>query len=220
MRGWRGGFFFKLNLVWRVDCPVSIWTVDFPCKFYGGICFPFSQWEGPRCLASILLSLRGRKGHFFHFSLFPNVFPRCFLEVPMGSQYVLHLSTSLLFHTLWQILFSFHLYGGLKRGTIYIKTEPSILSSLHTFIFWGAMGQSNWLVAPPPPKRKKELGRYFVSLLTLLLITWPQWTSTHHRTIHWMPIITQCGWTSTGLIFGFTLVTSSVLSWSHIEVDR
>jgi hypothetical protein len=122
----------------------------------GGICFPFSQWEGPRCLASILLSLRGGKGHFFHFSLFPNVFPRCFREVPMGSQYVVHLSTSLLFHTLWQILFSFHLYGGPKRRTIYIKTEPSILSSLHTFIYWGAMGQSNWLVAPPraPPKGK------------------------------------------------------------------
>jgi len=30
-----------------------------------------------------------------------------------------------------------------------------------------------------------------VSISTLLLITWPQWTSTHHRTIHCMPIITQ-----------------------------
>ncbi len=118
----------------------------------------------------------------------------------MGSQYVpqyvLHLSTSLLFHMLWQI-FSFHLYVGLKGGTIYIKTEPSILTSLHSFLFWGAMGQSNWLV--DPPKRKKEVGRHFLSLLTLLLITWLQWTSTHHRTIHSLSL--SCGWTSTGLIF-------------------
>jgi hypothetical protein len=52
-------FSFKLYLVWRVDspCPLGQWTVDFPCKFYlgakGRIYFPFSQWEGPRCLAFI-----------------------------------------------------------------------------------------------------------------------------------------------------------------------
>jgi hypothetical protein len=61
---------------------------------------------------------------------------------------------------LCQMLFSFHLYAGLKGGTIYIKTDPSILKSLHSFIFWGAMGQSNWLVTlPPSPKRTlKVLG--------------------------------------------------------------
>jgi len=48
------------------------------------------------------------------------------------------------------------------------------MRSLHYFIFWGVMGQPNSLVAPRQ-KEKKELGRYFVSLLTLLLlITWPQ----------------------------------------------
>jgi hypothetical protein len=26
-------FFFKLYLVWKVDCPVSEWTLDFRCKF-------------------------------------------------------------------------------------------------------------------------------------------------------------------------------------------
>jgi hypothetical protein len=95
----------------------------------------------------------------------------------MGSQYVpqhvLHLSTTLLFHMLWQMLFSFHLYAGVKGGTIYIKTEPPILRSLHSFNFWGTMGQSK-LACRHPQKRKEELGRYFVSLLTLLLITWPQ----------------------------------------------
>ncbi len=36
--GWRGDFFFKLYLVWRVDspCPLGQCTVDFPCKFYLG----------------------------------------------------------------------------------------------------------------------------------------------------------------------------------------
>jgi len=27
-----GGFVFKLCLVWRVDCSLSTWTEDFPCK--------------------------------------------------------------------------------------------------------------------------------------------------------------------------------------------
>jgi hypothetical protein len=109
-----------------------------------------------RAVPLCLFSWGGGKGFFF---IFP-CFPMCFHDVPskflMSSQYVpqhvLHLSTSLLFHMLWQMLFSFHLYAGLKGGTIYVKTEPSILRSLHSF-FWGAMGQSNWLVAPPPPQR-------------------------------------------------------------------
>jgi hypothetical protein len=63
------------------------------------------------------------------------------------------------------------------------------LRSLHSFIFRGAMGQENWLVAPP--KKKKRTWTVLCVFLTLLLITWPQWTSTHQRTIHWMPIITQ-----------------------------
>jgi len=33
---------------------------------------------------------------------------------------------------------------GPRGGTIYIKTKPSTLSSLHSFIFLGAMDQSNW----------------------------------------------------------------------------
>ncbi len=51
----------------------STWTVDFPCKFYSGargrIYFPFSQWEGPRCLAFIPFKFGGREGFFFPFFL-------------------------------------------------------------------------------------------------------------------------------------------------------
>jgi len=47
-------FSFKLYLVW---------IVDFLCKFYlgarGRIYFPFSQWEGPRCLAFIPFKFGG-----------------------------------------------------------------------------------------------------------------------------------------------------------------
>jgi len=72
-----GRFFFS-SCIW-----CGQWTVDFPCKFYlgtgGRIYFPFSQWEGPMCLAFIPFKLGGRKGFFFHFSLFPNVFSRCSL---------------------------------------------------------------------------------------------------------------------------------------------
>jgi hypothetical protein len=166
--GWRGGFFSKLYLVWKVDCPVFTWTLDFPCKFYwgeGGEGFVFLSANGKAQGALLLFLLNlGAKSVFFSFSPVSQcvltVFPPKFL---MGSQYVpqhvLHLSTALLFHMLWQMLFFFHLIAGLKGGTIYIKTEPSILRSLHSFIFWGAIGQSNWLVAPPtqpPPQKNLE----------------------------------------------------------------
>jgi len=36
------------------------------------------------------------------------------------------------------------IWVGPRGGTIYIKTKPSILSSLHSFIFLEVMGQSNW----------------------------------------------------------------------------
>ncbi len=41
-------------------------------------------------------------------------------------------------------------------------------------------------------------------------------TNTHQCTIHWMPVILlTCGWTSTELVYGFTLVTNSVRNRSH-----
>jgi hypothetical protein len=45
----------------------------------GKIYFPFSQWEGPRCLAFIPFKFGGWEEFFFHFSLFPNVFSWCSL---------------------------------------------------------------------------------------------------------------------------------------------
>jgi len=88
-----GRFFFKLCLVWRVDCPVFTWTVDFPCKFYWGgggegfVCLS-ANGKAQSALLLFLLSLGGRKGCFF---IFP-CFPMCSHSVPpkflMGSQYV------------------------------------------------------------------------------------------------------------------------------------
>jgi len=55
-----GRFFFS-SCIWCGE-----WTMDFPCKFYLGagggwwrIYFPFSQWEGPRCLAFIPFKFGG-----------------------------------------------------------------------------------------------------------------------------------------------------------------
>jgi hypothetical protein len=86
--GWRGGFFFQV--VFGVESGQSMstwkWTVAFPCKFYlgagGRIYFPFSQWEGPRCLAFIPFKFGGREGFFFPF--FP--VSQCVLTVfPLSS---------------------------------------------------------------------------------------------------------------------------------------
>jgi hypothetical protein len=75
-------------------------------------------------------------------------------------QHVLH-STSRLSHMLWQMLPSFHLYRWAKGGggTLYIKREPSILGSLHSFIFFWVMGQSNWL-AEKKEKKKRVIGTW------------------------------------------------------------
>jgi hypothetical protein len=98
---------------------------------------------------------RGGGGEgFFFFPFFsgsqcvPTMFPLSFQWVPIRFpihspssqcvlQHVLH-STSRLSHMLWQMLPSFHLYRWAKGGggTLYIKREPSILGSLHSFIFF------------------------------------------------------------------------------------
>jgi hypothetical protein len=73
--GWRGGFFFQMYVVWRVD--YLEWTLDFPCKFYWGRpgaggedLFSFQPIGGPKLGGD-------REDYFFQFSLFPNVFPQC-----------------------------------------------------------------------------------------------------------------------------------------------
>jgi len=71
--GWRGGFFFQA--VFGVESGQSMST----SARGGGFGFPFSQWEGPGCLAFIPFKFGGREGFFFHFSLFPDVFSRCSL---------------------------------------------------------------------------------------------------------------------------------------------
>jgi hypothetical protein len=74
---WRGGFFCQV--VFGVDSGLSMqvflgWGVR--------ICFPFPQWEGPRCLAYIPFKFGGQEGLFFPVSqCVPTVFP-------LSSQYV------------------------------------------------------------------------------------------------------------------------------------
>jgi len=77
--GWKGGFFFKLYLVWRVESGQWTFHASFIWAGGGRIYFPFSQWEGPRCLAFIPFKFGGQEGFLFHFFLFPNVFSRCSL---------------------------------------------------------------------------------------------------------------------------------------------
>ncbi len=42
--GEKGVFFSKFCLVWRVECSLSTWTVEFPCKNFFGGCW------GPGCV--------------------------------------------------------------------------------------------------------------------------------------------------------------------------
>jgi len=87
VRGWRGGFFFKA--IFGVESGLSIQVLL--GRGRGEIYFPFSQWEGPRCLASIPFKFWGGEKGFFSISPY---FPMCSQGVPfkflMGSQYVLH----------------------------------------------------------------------------------------------------------------------------------
>jgi hypothetical protein len=85
----------------------------------------------------------GKGGEFFF--IFP-CFPMCLHYVPLKfptcspishcfPQHVLH-TTSLLSHMPWKMVSSFHLYRWVEgEGTIYFKIEPSVLGSLHSFIF-------------------------------------------------------------------------------------
>ncbi len=85
-----GRFLFRAVFEWTVQCLIGQWTFHVSFTGEGGegpgvgrrICFPFSQWEGPRCLAFTPFKFGAGKDFFVHFSLFPNVFPRCSLYVP------------------------------------------------------------------------------------------------------------------------------------------
>ncbi len=72
---------------------------------------------------------------------------------------------------------------GRSGGTKYIKTEPSNLRSLHSFIFSGAMGQSYWLVGPhrpPNPKRTCKVPCDYINTSPIHLDTVNQHPPAHH----------------------------------------
>ncbi len=96
-----------------------------------------------RCLAffPFMLGL-GEGGIFFHISLLPNVFALCSLEVPnMFPNFAMFSPTCSPYHLTFipyalenGVLLS-PIYVGRRGGTTYFKMEPSVLGSLHSFIF-------------------------------------------------------------------------------------
>ncbi len=90
-------------------------------------------------------------GHdFFHFSLVPNVSPTC---SPQQLTFILQALPNVVLLSLIQV--------GQRRGTLYFKIEPSILGSLHSFIFLcdGPIKLAHC------KKKKKKLGRYLFCLV-------------------------------------------------------
>ncbi len=90
--GWWEVFFS--SCIWCGEWTMSTWTMDFPYKFYWEgrgrrICFPFSQWEDPRCLAFISFKFWGQEGFFSIFPCFPMCSHNVHSKFLMGSQYVL-----------------------------------------------------------------------------------------------------------------------------------
>jgi hypothetical protein len=55
--GWKGGFFFQV--VYGVESGEWTFHASFIWAQGGRIYFPFSQWEGPRCLAFIPFKFEG-----------------------------------------------------------------------------------------------------------------------------------------------------------------
>jgi hypothetical protein len=102
-----------------------------------------NHWEVQSCSQDALLfipfKLGGGEGRFFfflQFSLFPNVFPQCSLQVPDAfpkcspssqcvPQHVLHISTSLLAHMFWH----FHLCRWAQGEELH--------TSKQNLLFWG-----------------------------------------------------------------------------------
>jgi len=152
---------FSFQAVFGVDRGLSSVHLDtglsIQVLFGGGGGFVLLSANG-NAQGALLLSLEGGKDFYFILFFILPCFPLRSHAVPskflLGSQYVLQV------HNVFPNMFS--IYARLYRwkennicqniwgGPMYIKTEPSILRSLHSFIFLGAMGQSNWLVAHPP----------------------------------------------------------------------
>jgi len=101
--------------------------------------------EGSACTQSALIFFLfsfggGGGGGFFSFFLcslqVPNMFPRVFAMVPGFNPICFAQSPPLLTYL-----------GGPKGEALCLSIESSILGSLHSFNFFFAMGQSNWLIA-------------------------------------------------------------------------
>ncbi len=159
---WRGGFSFKLYLLWTVKRPqASTWTVDFPSNFYGagwgGFVFLSANGKAQGALLLFLLSL-GCEKDFLNIFL---CFPMCSHSVPskflMGSRYVLHISISLLFHMLSQMLFSFHLYRRAQGEELYTSKQNLLFWGASIVSFFKFLGSNGPIkLACRPPKKKKR----------------------------------------------------------------
>ncbi len=117
-------------LCWEVPpCSKKIkkWLLFLSFGWEGGEKDLFSFFPGSQCVPTMFL---------LSFQWVPSRFPIYSPSSWCVLQHVLQ-RTSLLSHMLWQMLPSFHLYRWWAngQGTLYIKREPSILGSLHSFIF-------------------------------------------------------------------------------------
>ncbi len=135
-----------------------------------------------RCLAFfpfMFSGAGGARGDFFHISQLPNVFALCSLQVPnMFPSFVMF---SLAYSPYHLTFIPYALENGTllspiqvgqRGGTTYFKIEPSVLGSLHSFIFlsngpiklashknkiktrakWPTQGQNAKKYANPKPK--------------------------------------------------------------------
>ncbi len=159
MGGWRGGFSFKLYSVWIADCEMSTSTLDFPCKFYwaeGEDLFSFQPMGRPKvpCFYSLTVGGGGKDFIFFIFPCFPMCSHGVSPKFLMGSQYVLHLSTSLLSHMLWQMLFSFHLYRQAQGEELHTSKQNLLFWGASIVSFFGSNGPIKLACRPPKNKRR------------------------------------------------------------------
>ncbi len=136
-RWWVGLVFEKLE-TWT---PNKLWLLSFCSTTQYTTLFAIIKFDHFLHLLIVNLAqgqkLAGQnwvKGFFVIFPWFPVCYHYVPFKFPMGSQrvpqHVLH-STSLLSHMLCQIL-----SVGQRGVTLYFKIKPSILGSLHSFIFW------------------------------------------------------------------------------------
>jgi hypothetical protein len=131
-----------------------IWQEKFSC----------SQGKAQACTRGavlfFLLSL-GEEDFFFIFPWFQMCSHYVAFKFPMGSHQVPNVFPNMFcischFDPIWfrrsaYVVLISPIQVGQREGTLYFKIEPSTLCSLHSFIFFWVIGQSNWLVA----KKKK-----------------------------------------------------------------